>query len=290
MNLKKNYPWYFTLGALILYTLFFFLPNLMGIGFSFTDWNIYFDDLKFVGFANYKKAFSADYTQYIWHTVYFTFATTILKTILGCALALLLTQPFIKGKNIHRMIYFLPQVMSYLVCGLVFKSMLHPTQGFINNFLRSIGLDCFALNWLTDPKLVFPTVIAVDTWKGAGYIMVVMIAGLISISSDYYEAASIDGANSLQKFTKITLPLLTPVIINTTVLNVTYGLRVFDMIYSLTNGGPGDATGVINTAVYKEFSKGDLAMGTTLSDILFLVMLAFIYITIKSMENKEVKQ
>jgi raffinose/stachyose/melibiose transport system permease protein len=290
MNIKRTYPWYFTAGALLLYFIFFFLPSLMGIGYSFTDWNIYFDDIKFVGLENYKKAFSSDYSQYIWHTLYFTICTTVLKTVIGCLLALLLTQKCVRAKNFHRMVFFLPQVMSYLVVGLVFKSMLHPTRGFINGFLRNIGLGKLAVNWLTDLRFVFPTVIAVDVWKGAGYIMVVMIAGLISISQDYYEAADIDGASSMQKFTKITLPLLTPVIINTTVLNVTYGLRVFDMIYSLTNGGPGDATGVINTAVYKEFSKGNLAMGTTLSDILFFILLIFIYFTIKSMEHKEVKQ
>lgn len=88
-----------------------------------------------------------------------------------------------------------------------------------------------------------------------GYIMMVVIAGLLSISPDYYEVASIDGTTFFQKLKSITIPLLKPVLVNVTVLNVTYGLRVFDMIYSLTNGGPGNATGVINTAVYKEFSN-----------------------------------
>ena len=98
--------------------------------------------------------------------------------------------------------------MSYLVVGLVFKSMLHPTTGFLNDFLRSIGLDKLALNWLTDLKLVFPTVMTVDVWKGMGYIMMVVIAGLLSISPDYYEAASIDGATFFQKLRSITIPLL----------------------------------------------------------------------------------
>jgi len=150
-------------------------------------------------------------------------------------------------------------------------------------------LGGLAKNWLTDLKLVFPTVILVDTWKGMGYIMVIVIAGLLSVAPEYYEAASIDGASFFKKFTCITLPLLKPVLVNVTVLNVTYGLRVFDMIYSLTNGGPGNATGVINTAVYKEFSKGNLAMGTTLSSILFLVVLSLLYFIIWSMENKEVE-
>lgn len=291
MDRKKMYPWYFAAGAALVYFLLCFLPGILGIGYSFTDWNNFTDEINFVGLENYKQIFegNSEYLTYILNTVVFTVVTTAAKTVVGLALALLLTQKFIKCKNFHRMIIFSPQVMSYLVVGLVFKSMLHPTTGFLNNFLRSIGLDALAKNWLTDLNLVFPTVMTVDTWKGMGYIMVVVIAGLLSISPEYYEAASIDGANFFQKFKCITLPLLKPVLVNVTVLNVTYGLRVFDMIYSLTNGGPGNATGVINTAVYKEFSKGNLAMGTTLSSVLFFVMLALLYFIMKSMNNKEVE-
>ena len=291
MNSKKLYPWYFAAGAALVYFLLCFLPGVLGIGYSFTDWNNFTTEVNFVGLDNYIQIFAgnSEYITYILNTVMFTIVTTAAKTIVGLALALLLTQKFIKCKNFQRMIIFSPQVMSYLVVGLVFKSMLHPTTGFLNNFLRSIGLDALAKNWLTDLNLVFPSVMTVDTWKGMGYIMVVVIAGLMSISPEYYEAASIDGANFFQKFRCITLPLLKPVLVNVTVLNVTYGLRVFDMIYALTNGGPGNATGVINTAVYKEFSKGNLAMGTTLSSVLFFFMLAILYFIIKSMENKEVE-
>jgi len=291
MNQKKLYPWYFAGGAALLFFLLCFVPGILGIAYSFTDWNNFSNEINFVGLANYKTVFqgNSEYLKYIGNTVLFTVVTTAMKTIIGLALALLLTQNFIRFKNFHRMIVFSPQVMSYLVVGLVFRSMLHPTTGFLNSFLRNLGLDGLAKNWLTDLSLVFPTVMTVDTWKGMGYIMVVVIAGLLSVSPEYYEAASIDGASFFQKFRAITLPLLKPVLVNVTVLNVTYGLRVFDMIYSLTNGGPGNATGVINTAVYKEFSKGNLAMGTTLSSVLFFAVLALLYFIIKSMENKEVE-
>ena len=291
MNRKKLYPWYFTSGALVIFFLLCFLPGIIGILYSFTDWNNFSSEINFVGFKNYIEVFKGrpEYRMYIWNTISFTVVTTLLKTIVGLALALLLTQKIIKFKNLHRMIIFSPQVMSYLVVGLVFKSILHPTTGFLNNFLNTIGLEAFTRNWLTDLNIVFKTVMAVDTWKGMGYIMVFIIAGLMSIAPEYYEAASIDGATFWQKFKNITLPLLKPIIVNVTVLNVTYGLRVFDMIYSLTNGGPGNATGVINTAVYKEFSKGNYAMGTTLSSILFFILLLLLYFILKSMENKEVE-
>lgn len=291
MNQKKIYPWYFAGGAAFLFFLLCFVPGILGIAYSFTDWNNFSNEIKFVGLDNYKAIFqgNSEYLRYIGNTVLFTLVTTVMKTAVGLALALLLTRNFIRFKNFHRMIIFSPQVMSYLVVGLVFKSMLHPTTGFLNSFLRSLGFDGLAKNWLTDLSLVFPAVMTVDTWKGMGYIMVVVIAGLLSVSPEYYEAASIDGASFFQQFGFITLPLLKPVLVNVTVLNVTYGLRVFDMIYSLTNGGPGNATGVINTAVYKEFSKGNLAMGTTLSSVLFFVVLGLLYFIIKSMESKEVE-
>lgn len=193
MNRKKLYPWYFASGAALLFFLLCFLPGILGIAYSFTDWNNFSDEINFVGAANYKKIFldSSEYMGCIWNTVLFTVVTTTLKTIIGLALALLLTQKFIKFKNFHRMIIFSPQVMSYLVVGLIFKSMLHPTTGFFNNFLNCIGLNSLALSWLTDLKTVFPTVMSIDTWKGMGYIMVVVIAGLMSISPEYYEAAKL---------------------------------------------------------------------------------------------------
>ena len=273
MNRKKLYPWYYAGGAALLFMLLCLLPGLLGIAYSFTDWNNFSNELHFVGLKNYREIFtgSSEYLSYITNTLLFTVVTTIMKTIVGLALALLLTQKFIKLKNFHRMIRFTPQVMAYLVVGLVFRSLLHPTTGFLNDFLNQIGLGALAKNWLTDLHLVFPTVMTVDTWKGMGYIMVVIIATFF------------------QKLKLITIPLLKPVLVNVTILNVTYGLRVFDMIYSLTNGGPGNATGVINTAVYKEFSRGNLAMGTTLSSVLFVIVLALLYFIIKSMENKEVE-
>src|SRR5690606_16846048 len=118
---------------------------------------------------------------------------------------------------------------------LIFKSILNPANGFLNTSLRGIGLDSFALKWLTDVHLALPSVISVDTWKGVGYIMVILIAGLQAIPRDYYEAASIDGASGWQSFTNMTLPLLMPVLSVTTVLNLLYGLKVFDIIFVLTN-------------------------------------------------------
>jgi len=290
MNKKKIYPIYFTFGALILYTVLYVIPGLIGIGYSFTNWSAYSDKLEFVGLENFKMIFSADedYIKIILNTFKFTLITTIMKTILGLALAVLLTKS-IKFLNFHRGVMFMPSVLSTLIVGMIFKSILNPATGLLNSFLRSVGLDFLARKWLVSSELAFGSVMAVDIWKGTGYIMTIIIAGILSISSEYYEAASIDGANGWQKFRSVTLPLLLPTLITTTVLNVIYGIRVFDIIYALTNGGPGKTTTeVLCTAVFKKFGTGQYAAGTALSSVIFIFMVIIGVFMIRNLTKDEV--
>jgi raffinose/stachyose/melibiose transport system permease protein len=290
MNARKIYPLYYSFGALALYVALFFFPCLLGLFYSFTDWNSFRPELNFVGLENYRNLFKGNtpYLLYIGNTLKFTLFTTLWKTLLGFGLALLYTRRS-RFANLHRMVIFSPQVLSFLIVGLVFRSLLHPSLGFVNNALGALGLSGLRESWLTSLSWAFKSVIAVDTWKGVGYVMVVFIAGLQAIPSSYHEAAVVDGANWLQRVARITIPMLVPSIMVVTVLNVTYGFRVFDIVYVLTNGGPGYATGVINTAVFKEFSKGDYGMGTTLSTVLFLFITLISYFLIKSMRAKEVE-
>lgn len=290
MNKKKVYPIYFTFGAIILYTVLYVIPGLIGIGYSFTNWSAYSDKLQFVGLENFKLVFSPeeDYMKIIINTLKFTFVTTIMKNFLGLVLAVLLTKS-IKFLNFHRGVMFMPSVLSTLIVGMIFKSILDPVNGVLNTFLRSIGLGFLASKWLVTSELAFGSVMAVDIWKGTGYIMTILIAGILSISTEYYEAASIDGANGLQRFRYITLPLLLPTLATTTVLNVIYGLRIFDMIYALTNGGPGKATTeVLYTAVFKKFGIGQYAVGTALSSVMFVFMVIIGVFMIKVMTRDEV--
>jgi raffinose/stachyose/melibiose transport system permease protein len=290
MNKNKTYPFYFTIGALLLYTVLFVLPGIMGIGYSFTDWSAYSDKLNFVGLQNFKTVFSADedYMKILSNTLLFTVVTTVLKNALGLLMAVLLTK-HIKFLNFHRGVIFMPNVLSTLIVGMIFTSILDPATGLINTFLKSIGLGFLAMPWLTSSQFAFGSVMAVDIWKGLGYIMTILIAGILSISPTYYEAASIDGANSVQSFFKITLPLLLPTLATTTVLNVIYGLKVFDMVYAMTNGGPGKATTeVLYTAVFKMFSNGEYAVGTALSSVMFLFMVIIGFFMIRVMTKNEV--
>jgi raffinose/stachyose/melibiose transport system permease protein len=288
MNIqKKLYPSYFIFGALILYFLLYVLPSLAGIYFSFTNWSRYDDTMRFIGLDNYKTVFSADedYLLFIWNTLKFTVVTSVAKTVLGLALALVVVRN-LWAKNFHRAVIFLPSVLSFLITGLTFQSILGPS-GLLNSLLRSIGLDVLTQRWLFEGSWPFWSVASIDIWKGVGYIMTIFLAGLTTISKDYYEAADIDGAQFWGKFRYITFPLLMPAFAVTTVLNLVYGLRVFDIVYVTTKGGPGNQTEVLYTVIFKLFGYGYYGIGTALSSLMFVFMIVLGFFVIKLL-NKEV--
>jgi len=287
---NRIYPVYFSLGAVVLYTLFMVIPGLMGIYLSFTDWNRYSSDIHFVGLKNFALIFSQrNYWDSILHTIIFTVVTIISKTVIALMLALLLSKGLKRFFNFHRVVIYLPAILPMIVVGIVFRSILHPTTGMLNEFLRSVGLDFLTQSWLTKPSIALYSIIAVDTWKGVGYIMVIMLAGLQVIPSEYYEAAQLDGASPWDEFWQITLPLLLPTLMVTTVLNLLYGLKVFDIVWVLTNGGPGYATETVYTVVFKEFSKGRYGVSTALSSLLFVIMLICGYWLIHMMHSNELE-
>ena len=287
---NRIYPFYFTAGALGLYLLLFVIPGVMGLMYSFTDWSSYSEKISYVGFDNFKTIFSPDehYFSALVNTVWFTFATTVLKTGLGIIFALLLSEG-VYFRNFHRGIVFMPSILSIIIVGLIFKSILNPETGFLNVFLNSVGLGVLAQQWLVDLRFAFSSIIAVDTWKGLGYIMTIILAGLQSITPTYYEAADIDGARYSQKLRYITLPLIRPAITVTIVLNILYGLKVFDSVYVLTNGGPGYATEVMYTTVFKTFGLGIYGVSTALSTLMFVFMVIIGFFVVRLLNRREVE-
>jgi raffinose/stachyose/melibiose transport system permease protein len=290
MTQNKLYPYYFVLPALVLYILLFIVPSLLGIGYSFTDWNRYTSDVRFVGLENFKTIFTSSkrYDVYILNTLFFAVVSNIVKLVPALFLAILLSGN-VKGKGFYRTVLFLPTVLSFLVVGLIFRSVLHPSTGLVNNVLRGSGLSFLAGRWLSDPKLVWGSIIGVDAWKGIGYVMTIFIAGLQAIPQDYYDAADIDGAGWWRKLGNVTLPMLMPAITVNVVFGITYGLKVFDIVYVLTNGGPGRMTEVINTAVFNEFASGSYGLGTALSTLLLAALAILGFPLIKAMTKKEVE-
>lgn len=292
MMLRHRYPYYFVVPALLLYVVFFIVPSLSGIAYAFTDWNSYSDQVDFVGLQNFRTIFSPDenYLRFISNTFVFTFLTIILKTVFGLGLALLLNEGVRRFVNLYRVMIFLPAVLPMLVVALLFRSILNPATGILNGFLRDLHLDSLALPWLVDPHIALYSVVGVDTWKGVGYIMVILLAGLQTIPKEYFEAAEVDGANAWARLRYITLPLLMPAIVVVTVLNVLYGLRVFDIVYALTNGGPGYATDVLSTSIFNAFSEGRYGLGTAVSSVLFVILLVAGFFVIRLLDRDPVTE
>jgi len=287
MKLRSNYPFYFTLGALVLYLVFMILPGVSGIAYSFTNWSSFSSKINFVGLENFKTIFSAsgNYLLFVKNTFIFTLVTIVAKTVLGLALALLLTEGVKRMAYFYRTVIYLPVVLPMLTIALIFRSILNPATGLLNTVLRGVGLGVLAQKWLVNPHIALYSVIGVDTWAGVGYIMVILIAGLQSVPREYYEAAEVDGAGFWAKLFWVTLPLMMPAIIIVTVLNLLYALRVFDVVYALTNGGPGYATDVIYTAIFQDFSQGLWGLGTAFSSLLFVFMGVLGYFVIRFMDR-----
>ncbi|WP_152396429.1 carbohydrate ABC transporter permease [Paenibacillus guangzhouensis] len=272
MYASKLYSWKFILPAFLLFFGLFLVPNLMGFYYSLTNWNAMSDQVKFIGLDNFREVFTDPSNfRFIYNTLMFALVTSLFKAVIGLALALMLNEGM-KSKNVLRTIFFMPVVISNLIVGLIFQQIYNPDTGILNEFLHAIGLGALSQSWIGDPKLAIWSSMGVEIWKAAGFNMVIFLAGLQMVPKEMYEAADIDGANYWNKLMKVTIPFLIPSITINMMLNVISGLKVFDVIFALTNGGPGRASEVINLTIFNQFGLGTYGYGTALGVLLFVFL------------------
>jgi raffinose/stachyose/melibiose transport system permease protein len=283
--ITKAYPLYFVLPSSLIYLALFIIPFFLAVFYSFTDWNMF--DYKFNGLENFKNILlNSELNISVINTFVFAIVTTVLKVICGLALAILLNRQ-LKTKSFLRSIFFLPAVINNVAVGILFISLLHPTTGLVNKFLHAIGANFLALDWLVDTRIAIFSASMVEVWKYSGFCMVIFLAALQAISSDYYEAANIDGASGWQKFKNITFPLIMPAFNNVLVLSIKGGLKVFDIILATTGGGPGNATSVLNIMIYHSFGSnmyGEACAGSTMLAVVVAVIALVVYKTISKLE------
>lgn len=293
MNKKKIYPQWFLIVPLVLYIVFFLLPSLMGVGYSFTDWNSrsVLNGTHFVGLQNYIEIFTSDkdYMSGIGHTLMFTVVSNIVKLIPALLIAIML-QEGLRGKGFYRTMLYLPSILPFVIIGLIFKSILNYNNGLLNALLEAFGLGFFKQKWLSDLGMVWKSIFGVDAWRGIGYVMTIFLAGLNTIPKSYYEAAQIDGASFWHRLRYITLPMMTGSIMINLVFGITYGLKVFDIIYVLTNGGPGHATEVLTTYAFQLYSRGQYGMSTALNTILLVITAVVGVFIVRTLGKQEVQQ
>lgn len=273
----------FILPALIIYLLFSIIPFLYTIYYSFTD---YTDmnpiNLHFVGLKNYIKVLQTPVMlAAIKNSVIYAILLTGFQTLLGLPLAFVLNQK-LKSRNLLRAVFFFPAVFSSLIIGYLWNFIMSSSDfGLINNILHQLGLG--TLNFFTSKNALY-SVILTQIWQWTGWAMVIFLANLQSISPDLYEAAEIDGANGLKKFIYVTLPLMCPSVKIVIVTGLIGGMKVFDIIYSMTSGGPGDATQTVMTVMMKKgISEGFYSTGSAFGVCFFIIVLAISAIVTKLM-------
>ena len=273
----------FILPALIIYLLFSITPFLYTIYYSFTD---YTDmnpiNLHFVGLKNYILVLQTPVMlAAIKNSVIYAILLTGFQTLLGLPLAFVLNQK-LKSRNLLRAVFFFPAVFSSLIIGYLWNFIMSSSDfGLINNILHQLGLG--TLNFFTSKNALY-SVILTQIWQWTGWAMVIFLANLQSISPDLYEAAEIDGANGLKKFMYVTLPLMCPSVKIVIVTGLIGGMKVFDIIYSMTSGGPGDATQTVMTVMMKKgISEGFYSTGSAFGVCFFIIVLAISAIVTKLM-------
>ncbi len=266
------YPTWFYLPAAIVFAVLFLYPTVASLFFSLTRWTL--TEATFIGLDNFVQFFREPFlVQGLVNTLIYGVTTSGLKVVLGLLAAVLLTSD-IFGRGYLRGVIFFPVLVSTVGVGITFTVMMHPTQGMLNETLALIGIK--GPGWLTDPRLALLSVALVDVWKGVGLATVIYMAGIASISRDYYEASTIDGATSLQNFWNITLPLVKPATVTVIILSLIGGLRSFDLIWAMTRGGPGFTSDVIASVIYKQYQAGFYGLSTAGNVVLFVLVAAII--------------
>lgn len=247
------------------------IPIVVSMYLSLADWNG-IQPPEFVGLGNFRQMFTNDplYWQTLRNTVLFTLGAIPATTVLAFVLALLCNRN-VPGIAIFRAAYFAPYITNIVAIGYIWYWIYKPDQGVINGMLSVFGIQ--GPDWLSNPNLALVSVIIVSVWQGAGYPMVIFLAGLQGIPHDLYEAASIDGANQRRKLFKITVPLMTPSIFFVVITQFITSFQVFGVIYIMTQGGPGHSTSVYIYYLYQvAFSYGQFGYAAAMAWVLFVIL------------------
>ena len=266
-NNQSSVAWVFLLPALLGTFIFIIIPVFCSFGLSFSDWDL-LSPIKFVGLENYKLIFTEDlFYKILWNTVIFALSTSILGVIIPLILASILNNK-IRGSEFFKTAYFLPFITPMVVIGIVWQWIFDPNIGPLNNLLN------LNINWLYDQNFAMPALIMVSVWKLIGYNMTIFLSSLSAISNSLFEAAKIDGANPIQTFLHVTIPLLSPTIFFVIIITTITSFQVFDLIYLMTQGGPLDSTNVLVYAIYKNaFEYFNIGKASAIAYVLFVIIL-----------------
>ncbi len=255
---KKRYISLFLLPALVLFIVFVIIPLVVSGFYSlFTYDGI--GTMDFIGLQNFIKMFTTDryFPRALLNSFILAGASVFIQLPLSFLLAYVLAKGA-KGEKFFRTVYFIPVVISSMVIGQLWLKIFNSEYGLLNIFIRALGFSDFDYSWLSNPSTAFLTTVVPAVWQYIGYHMLIFYAGIKSLPPDYYEAAQIDGATKMQVLSKITMPLLAPVIKICLIFSLTGSLRAFDLVYVMTGGGPNHASEVPATLMYNNLFRRSL--------------------------------
>lgn len=285
---RKRYIAVFVLPALLLFVCFTIIPLIVSGFYSLFEYDG-IGSMKFIGLNNYIQMFTADryFPKALGNSILLVMGSLIIQLPISLLMALSLARG-VKGEKFFRTVYFIPVVISSMVIGQLWLKIFNSDYGLLNTLIRAMGFEDYNYSWLATPKTAFLSTMIPAIWQYIGYYMLIFYAGIKSISSDYYEAARIDGATKRQVSLKITLPLLAPTLKNCIIFSITGCLRAFDLIYVMTNGGPNHASEVPTTLMYSNlFHKGLYGYGSAQAFFIVIECLALTYIVNKLFKRAE---
>jgi raffinose/stachyose/melibiose transport system permease protein len=278
----KAYPHSFYIPAAVVYTVLFLVPTAMAFFFSLTRWTLF--DWEFIGLDNFVLFFNRPaLLSSMRNTLVYAVVTSGLKVIFGLLLAVLFTSR-LRLKTVMRSMVFFPVIVSIVAVGITFKILMHPAEGLINKTIELLGGVGPA--WLTDPQIALLSVALVDVWRGVGIALVIFIAGIVSIPEEYTDAVRIDGG-AWAKFWHVIVPLSRNATFTVILLSLIGGLRSFDLIWTMTGGGPGFTTDVVASAIFKQYQAGFYGLSTAGNVILFIAVSIIVFPLMRYFNRKE---
>lgn len=280
----------FILPGLLLYIIFLIYPILKAFQISFYEWSIMPGAQNlFVGSANYERAFNDQIVGVaLRNTTLYAIVTVPMQMIIALFIALLINN-ITKGKIFFRTVYYIPVVTSWVIVSLLFRYLFQSPKGIVNFILVNVfGAIQKPVQWLQVASTAFIPILSLGVWKGIGWTMVIFLAALQTIPPDLYEVADIDGANGWQKLTGITLPLIRPTLVFTSVMLMIGGFNVFISVFLITQGGPLQRTEVILSYMYRQaFNYLDFGYGAALSFILTIIIAVLSFLQIRFLRKPE---
>ncbi|SHJ11122.1 carbohydrate ABC transporter membrane protein 1, CUT1 family [Clostridium amylolyticum] len=264
----------FLLPALIIYVVFLIMPMFGALYFSMADWNgILGTPIKFVGLQNYLSVFKdPGFILSLKNMGRMVFFSVLFHTPIALLLAVAINTKC-RGYRFFKVMYFVPTIFPLTAIGLLWYFIFMP-NGSLNSLLEMVGLAEMAKGWLIDSSTAMNTIIFVNIWAGIGYYMVILIAGLTTIPDEVYEAAAIDGATSAKKFFYITIPMLKPILSMCVLMDIIGTVKVFDLIFVMTEGGPNGLTNLPTTLMYYEaFRYDNYGRGSAIGVIILVIAL-----------------